>query len=96
MKKFELVEEVSKLSGQPRTVVRGVLDSTAKAVRDALSEGEEVRLFGLGKISLSRRGPKRARNIHTGEAVTVPARCVPLFRPSDSLEGAAAAAGGSR
>ena len=95
MKKFELIERVSGLSGQPRTVVRGVLDATAKAVRDTLSEGDDVRLFGLGKISLSKRGPKKARNIHTGEPVTVPARCVPLFRPSESLEDAAAA-GGSR
>jgi len=90
MKKFELIDEVSALSGQPRTVVRAILDSTARAVRDALSQGQEVRLFGLGKICLSDRGPKRARNIHTGEPVLVPPRRVPLFRPSESIEAAAA------
>jgi DNA-binding protein HU-beta len=89
MKKFELVDVVSDLCGHPRVAVRAVLDATADAVRHAIARGEEVRLFGLGKLSVSSRGPKRARNIHTGETITVPARKVALFQASAPLEAAA-------
>jgi DNA-binding protein HU-beta len=89
MKKFELVDVVSDACGHPRVAVRAVLDATADSVRAAIARGEEVRLFGLGKLSVSSRGPKKARNIHTGEPITVPARKAALFQPSTALEDAA-------
>ena len=86
MKKCELVDTVSDDCGHPRTVVRSVLDATTRAVTDALKRGEPVRLIGLGKLRVTSRPPKKARNIHTGESVMVPARKVPVFKPSGTLE----------
>lgn len=86
MKKCELVDAVSDDCGHPRTVVRAVLDATTRAVTDALRRGDSVRLIGLGKLRVTARPPKKARNIHTGESVMVPARKVPVFKASETLE----------
>lgn len=88
MKKHDLVDSISRSSGVPRHTVRDVLNAATGAVRDALARGEPVFLFGLGKLSISQRGEKVARNIHTGETVIVPPRKVALFRPSTSVDDA--------
>lgn len=85
MKKNELIDKVADATGLKKTVVRSVLESTNDVVRDAIHAGDEVFLFGLGKLDIVRRGPKAARNIRTGEPVRVPARNVVTFRPSESL-----------
>ncbi len=89
MLKNELIKRVAFVSGQPSGVVRGVLDATSAVVRRAVSKGESVMLFGLGKIKVVERGEKMARNIWTGESVVVPPRKVVVLQPSDPLNEAA-------
>ena len=88
MKKNELIPAVAASSGLSQDVVRRCLDTTADVVRETLGEGGDVFLFGLGKLEISRRGPKKARNLRTGEAVIVPERCVAVYRPSSSVDDA--------
>ena len=88
MKKHNLVDTISKASGVPRQTVREVLNAAASAVRDTLATGEPVFLFGLGKLSVSQRGEKVARNIHTGETIVVPPRKVAVYRSSTSVDDA--------
>lgn len=89
MKKFELIDAISAATGHPKTTVREILDEAARAVRESVRRGADVFLFGIGKLSIVRRGEKKARNIHTGEPVVVPPRNVVLYRPSSSVESAA-------
>jgi nucleoid DNA-binding protein len=89
MLKNELIKRVSFVSGKPQDTVRGVLDATMAVVRRAVSKGDSVMLFGIGKIKVVERGEKQARNIHTGEAVVVPPRKVVVLQPSDPLNEAA-------
>lgn len=88
MKKHDLVDTIAKSSGVSRATVRDVLDAAANAVRGTLATGEPVFLFGLGKLSISERGEKVARNLRTGEAVIVPPRKVAVYRPSTSVDDA--------
>lgn len=89
MLKNELIKRVAFVSGKPQDVVRGVLDATSAVVRRAVSRGESVFLFGIGKLKVVERGEKMARNIHTGEKVVVPPRKVVVLQPSDPLNEAA-------
>ncbi|MEO8297069.1 MAG: HU family DNA-binding protein [Burkholderiales bacterium] len=82
MKKFEIIDVVAVATGQSRRLVRHILDATAAAARDALAQGNEVHLFGVGKLRTSDRGERKARDLRTGAAVTVPARKVVTYRPS--------------
>ena len=44
------------------------------AIREALTQGEDVRLPGLGVLKVKTSPARTARNPRTGEAVSVPAR----------------------
>ena len=85
MKKNEMIDQVAAASGQPKVLVRSVLDATTNVVRKALLRHEPVLLLGLGKIFVLHRGERRARNIHTGEQVIVPPRTVAHLTPSSGL-----------
>jgi DNA-binding protein HU-beta len=89
MKKDHLIRAVSELSDVPACTVRKVLNATADIALESIACGEDVRLFGLGKLTISRRGEKRARNVRTGEIVVVPPRAVPVMKPSEALVRAA-------
>ena len=89
MLKQEFITRTAFVSGESKTTVRRVLDAAAAVTRRAVSKGEAVMLFGLGKIHVAQRGEKRARNLHTGETVIVPPRNAVLLQPSDSLVEAA-------
>lgn len=89
MLKHELIEAVANKSGQHRDTVRGVLEAINSTVLDEISKGGDVMLAGLGKIYCTQRGPRKARNIRTGEDVVVPARRCAAFRPSTGLQQAA-------
>ena len=89
MLKHELIDTVAKKSGQSRDAVRGVLEAINSSVLEEISRGGDVMLAGLGKIYCTERGPRKARNIRTGEDVIVPARRCAAFRPSTGLQQAA-------
>ena len=51
-----------------------------------LTAGGEVPLPGLGKLKTKDRAARMGRNPRTGEAVTIPARRVVVFAPSEKLD----------
>lgn len=85
MKKFELIDGVAQVTGLAKCLVREVLDAAAGVAKVAVASGEDVFLFGLGKLEVRQRREKQARNLHTGTPVTVPPRKAVVFKPSDSL-----------
>lgn len=85
MIKKDLIDNVAALSGKPKTVVREVLDALCDVSTAALATGDSVMLAGLGKLSVSRRGEKRARNLKTGDVIIVPPRNAVMLSASDSL-----------
>jgi DNA-binding protein HU-beta len=89
MLKKDLIREAAAHSGQTETTVRSVVDAIEASVLAAVRGGQSVMLLGLGKLSVSHRGPKKARHMVTGAPVVVPARNVALLRPSDALNEAA-------
>lgn len=51
----------------------------------ALSEGERIEIRGFGSFSLHYRLPRVGRNPKTGDAVTLPGKYVPHFKPGKEL-----------
>ena len=49
---------------------------------DSLAENERVELRGFGTFGVKHRMPKKARNPGTGDAIYLPERYVPTFKPS--------------
>lgn len=83
--KDQLVHEVAEGSGLEIAQARRVLDETFRAIETQLGEGNEVRLTGFGKFSVSRRKAREGRNPQTGEPIRIAARKVPHFSAGTEL-----------
>ncbi len=52
---------------------------------DSLSSGERIEVRGFGSFSLHYRASRKGRNPKTGEAVAIPAKYAPHFKPGKEL-----------
>jgi len=85
--KADLVEMLHDRIGFSKKEARELVETSLDEIRAALSEGEEVKLSGFGKFELREKPPRPGRNPKTGEEVTITARRVVNFRPSQVLKG---------
>ena len=51
----------------------------------SLAEGDRIEVRGFGSFSLHFRAPRMGRNPKTGEAVALPGKYVPHFKPGKAL-----------
>jgi len=86
MTKAELVEEVSVHTGVSKHHTALIVDGLLDAVCRALSEGAHLEIRGFGTFKVRERRARRARNPRSGTEVMVPAKLVPVFKPSKELK----------
>ena len=55
---------------------------------ETLSDGGRVEIRGFGAFSVRHRPARQGRNPRTGEAVDVPAKRVPYFKPGKEMRNA--------
>jgi DNA-binding protein HU-beta len=63
-----------------------VLNHLATAIHEELANNGDVTLPGLGKFSVKQRAERQGRNPATGEAITIPAAIVPVFKAAKGLK----------
>ena len=87
MTKADLVEQAADALGPRVTTKDGglVVDAFLDAVKDALARGDHIEIRGFGTFKVRHRKARTGRNPRTGEAVEVPPRDVPVFKPSRHL-----------
>jgi integration host factor subunit beta len=86
MTKADLVEEICKRSRLSKNENSRILDEILNSVAQALSEGHHIEIRGFGTFKVRARRSRRARNPRTGAEVAVPAKLVPVFKPSNQLK----------
>jgi DNA-binding protein HU-beta len=84
--KDELVREVAERSDLGIAEARRAVEETLGAIGDHLGKGDEVRLTGFGKFSVSRRKARTGRNPQTGESMKIKAKKVPRFSAGAELK----------
>ncbi|ESZ85721.1 MAG: transcriptional regulator [Blastomonas sp. CACIA14H2] len=77
-----LEEENPGLRGEE---IEKILDIFFDNIIERLAEGGRVELRGFGAFSTRAREPRKGRNPRTGEAVDVPAKRVPYFKPGKEM-----------
>ncbi len=84
MTKADLVEEVHEAIGPGVTKkdCAAVVDAFLNAIKRAVADGRHIEIRGFGTFKVRQRRTRMARNPRTGESVRVPARAVPVFKPS--------------
>jgi integration host factor subunit beta len=85
--KADLVNEVMEAIG-PGVTKKDcslILEGFLKAAKRGLVKGETIEIRGFGTLAVKKRKSRVARNPKTGKVVQVPAREVPVFKPSKQL-----------
>lgn len=86
MTKADLVEDICKRSRLSKTENARIVDEILNSIAQALSEGQHIEIRGFGTFKVRARRSRRARNPRTGAEVSVPAKLVPVFKPSNQLK----------
>jgi DNA-binding protein HU-beta len=87
--KDELARDVADRSGLEVGQAKRALAATLEAIEKQIGEGNEVRLTGFGKFSVSERAARQGRNPRTGESMQIAAKSVPKFSAGAELKKAA-------
>lgn len=85
MNKGQLVEVVAKALGS-KSAAEKAINSTLKAVSDALKKGDKVTLVGFGTFSVTKRAARTGRNPQTGKEIKIKAKKVPKFTAGKALK----------
>lgn len=80
MTKTELIRTVSEKADISQIKARFVVEAITGAVTQTLAEGDPVSLIGFGRFEV------RSRAERTGDAITIPACLVPVFRTGKALK----------
>lgn len=73
MNKNDLIVSVSKKTDTSQKVVSDIISTAIDTIKETLSAGEEVKLTGFINFEIKDVPEREARNVRTGEPVTVPA-----------------------
>jgi len=65
--------------------VERIVDVFFDEIAQRLADGGRVELRGFGAFSTRERDPRKGRNPRTGEAVDVPGKRVPFFKPGKEM-----------
>lgn len=86
MTKSDLIDRLSEVQPHLAHVdVELAVKTILEQMSAALSEGDRIEIRGFGSFSLHFRPPRMGRNPKTGEAVALPGKYVPHFKPGKAL-----------
>ncbi len=85
MTKQEIVDIVSSATGLSKVETETIMNGVMSTIIDALANNDRVELRGFGTFGVKHRMPKKARNPGTGEAIYLPERYVPTFKPAKMM-----------
>ena len=92
IRKQDLIDIISIKAQMTEKTTKAFLKAYTEAVMEAMSRGDNVQLIGFGKFQVRLRKARKGRNPRTGEALSIPAKTVPVFRPGAKMKRAAAKA----
>lgn len=86
MNRSELVSALAEKTQTTKAESEKWLSAFCEAVVENIGTKDGVRLLGFGTFTTAHRNARTARNPQTGAEIQVPARNVPVFRPSSALK----------
>lgn len=86
MNRAELIEEMAKVTGQTKADSERWLSAFINTVTKNMKKKDGVKLVGFGTFASAKRKARTGRNPQTGDAIKIPARTVPVFRPGAALK----------
>lgn len=81
-----LAEEIAEKYGLSKKAATDAVNYVFDEAVATLKKGGVVNISGFGKMSITKRAARKARNPQTGEMIKVKARKVPVFKASKTLK----------
>lgn len=89
MTKADIVEAVyEKLGGISKKEAAEIVETVFETMKDTLEQGEKIKISGFGNFVVRDKNARIGRNPQTGEEITISARRVLTFKPSQVLKSA--------
>ncbi|MBG9827830.1 HU family DNA-binding protein [Bacillus wiedmannii] len=86
MNKSELIKQVAIQAELKKPQASLAVDAVLESIQHALQNGDHVQLLGFGSFEVRERAAREGRNLHTGEALIIPARKTPAFKAGKALK----------
>ncbi len=84
--KADLVEKVYNKIGFSKKEAAELVELVFNNLKEVLYEGDRVKISGFGNFVIRQKRERVGRNPQTGEQITITARRVLTFRPSQVLK----------
>ena len=89
MTKADIIETVyEKVGGFSKKEAADVVESVFDAIKETLEKGEKIKVSGFGNFLVREKKERVGRNPQTGDKITIRARRVLTFKPSQVLKNA--------
>lgn len=87
MTKADIIEAVyEQVGGFSKKEAAEIVESVFKQIKDTLKDGEKIKISGFGNFIVREKKARIGRNPQTGEEITISARRVLTFKPSQVLK----------
>jgi len=88
MTKAEIAEKIQDKTGLSKKESVDMLEAVLSLLKNTLETGEKIKIAGFGNFEVKQKRPRRGRNPQTGETITIEARRILSFKPSNILRNA--------
>jgi len=86
MTKADIVERIHQKIGFSKKESAEMVETVFSLMKNTLESGEKIKVAGFGNFEVKQKKDRRGRNPQTGEAITIEARRILTFKPSNVLK----------
>ncbi|MDD2272432.1 MAG: integration host factor subunit alpha [Desulfuromonadaceae bacterium] len=86
MTKAEIFEKVQESIGISKKESAEIVEAVFAIMKSTLESGENLKISGFGSFIVKQKADRRGRNPQTGETITIKARRILTFKPSNVLK----------
>jgi integration host factor subunit alpha len=86
MTKADIVEKIYEKVGFSKKESAELVELVFDIVKKTLEQGDKIKIAGFGNFVVKEKADRRGRNPQTGEEITISARRILTFKPSQVLK----------
>jgi integration host factor subunit alpha len=86
MTKADIVERIHQKIGLSKKESAEMVEQVFDIMKNTLESGEKIKIAGFGNFVVKQKADRRGRNPQTGDAITISARRILTFKPSQVLK----------
>ena len=88
MNKTEFISKVAEKTGFTKKDTSTTVAAVLEVIKDSMVAGDGVKFTGFGSFEAVDKAERTARNLQTGETITVPAHKAPKFKFAKAIKDA--------